>query len=85
MQNNDEIYQQMAIDAGALLPQTVQERTAAGVMAYNGQRWADTPVARQRLAQWTQMAREGKTLPTGGTGCLIMFGTIFGIVAWSMC
>lgn len=50
-----------AIDAGALEPQNWRERMAAGVMAANGERWADTPVARNRLRVWTEecMKRKG--------------------------
>ncbi len=46
--------QQAAIDAGALEPQGIAERMAAGVMASSGQRWADCQRARQRLEEWTR-------------------------------
>jgi len=45
---------QEAIAAGALEPQGLLERMASGTIGYNGGYWSDTPVARQRLAQWTQ-------------------------------
>jgi hypothetical protein len=42
---------QEAISAGALEPQGLLDRMAAGHMAYNGQSWADTPKARARLQE----------------------------------
>ena len=45
--------QQEAIEAGALKPQGLMENIAAGTMSYNGQSFANTAVAQQRLKAWT--------------------------------
>jgi hypothetical protein len=64
---------QAAIAAGALEPQTPAERAAAGVMAYNGQSWANTAVAQARLEEWTNACIEGRSFGSGAasTGCVI--------------
>jgi hypothetical protein len=44
-----DVAQQWAINEGVLEPRGLQERMAAGWMAYQGGSWASTPVAQQRL------------------------------------
>ncbi|MDB5670017.1 MAG: hypothetical protein JWO25_976 [Alphaproteobacteria bacterium] len=53
--------QQIAIDAGALEPQGMKERIAAGIQANNNWsfRWSDTPRAQGRLRAWTEAALNG--------------------------
>ena len=57
-QSYEEAYEecrQAAIAAGALKPQGLAERMAAGVLAYQrGQSWASTPTAQNRLAAWIE-------------------------------
>jgi hypothetical protein len=48
-----------AIDAGALEPQGMGERMAAGVNAYDGGHWAATPRAQARLEAWTEAILNG--------------------------
>ena len=46
--------QQEAIRAGALEPQGIAERMAAGVLSYQqGESWSNCARARGRLQQWT--------------------------------
>lgn len=53
--------QQEAIDAGALKPQGIWERIAANIISFNGGFWENTPLAQQRLHDWTYecMRRRG--------------------------
>jgi len=60
----DSLYlecEQEAIEAGALKPQGLMENMSAGFMAYNYGDFAHTPLARERLHQWTLeiMRRKG--------------------------
>ena len=48
-----------AIAAGALKPQGMGERAAAGVMAANGQSWANSARAQARLREWTERCMSG--------------------------
>ena len=43
-----------AIKAGALEPQGLKERVAAGIMVANGQSWQNSRVAQERLESWIQ-------------------------------
>jgi hypothetical protein len=82
---------QAAIAAGALEPQTLSERAAAGVMASNGQSWADTAAARARLEEWTNACIEGRGFGSGAgsTGCLIalapLSAAILGLLLSAFC
>jgi hypothetical protein len=51
--------EQIAIDAGSLEPQTLGERTAAGIIAYNYGRFANTQRAIDRHQLWTQAILNG--------------------------
>lgn len=49
----------LAISVGALKPQGMTERMAAGVMSYNGGSWSHTERAQARLQDWTQAILNG--------------------------
>jgi hypothetical protein len=51
---------QRAIDLGALKPQTLTERMAAGVMASRGQWFSNTVRAQGRLEAWTRAVLQGQ-------------------------
>ena len=52
--------EQIAIARGALKPQTIGERMAAGFNAYNNRgAFANTPRAQSRLQAWTQFILDG--------------------------
>jgi hypothetical protein len=51
-----------AIKAGALKPQGLKERMAAGILAHNQTNpwaWRSTPRAQQRLTEWTEAIESG--------------------------
>lgn len=58
--------QQAAINAGALEPQGLLDRAAAGIMAYNRKKWSDTPQAQQRLRTMTNACLRRKGYDVGG-------------------
>ena len=59
--NRYEECRRKAIAAGALEPQGLAERMAAGVMAYKeGIMWANTGKAQYRLRVWIQDCLEGR-------------------------
>lgn len=54
MSSDAEAYdaaRQSAIDAGEHKPQSMAERAAAGILAYNGSSWTQTAAAKQRFAR----------------------------------
>ncbi len=70
----EEEARQIAIRAGALRPQGFAEGAAANWMQAQGhQSWANCARAQSRLAEWTRLVMEGKSLPTTqSTGCLLV-------------
>lgn len=56
----------LAIQMGAIEPQSSGERISAGVLAHRGGSFSDTPAAQNRLNAWTQEILNGRDPRTGG-------------------